>query len=133
MLAVRASASGSSGRRRLKVWLDAHLSPQTAKWLSATYSVDAISIRDLGLQSAEDEEIFFSARDAGACLMTKDRDFAELVQRHGRPPVVIWVTCGNTSNAKMQEVLARTWTQASALIETGEALVEIADAPPRTG
>ena len=134
MLAVRAKASGSSGRGRLRVWLDAHLSPRTAKWLSATYSsVDAASIPDLGLQFAEDEEIVFAARGTAACVMTKDRDFAELLQRHGKPPVVIWVTCGNTNNAGMQEILARTWTQAHALIEAGEALIEIADAPTIPG
>ncbi|MEH1826540.1 MAG: DUF5615 family PIN-like protein [Nostoc sp.] len=36
--------------------------------------------------------------------MTKDSDFAELVDRFGTPPQVIWLTCGNTSNDRLKEM-----------------------------
>ena len=68
-----------------------------------------------------------AARDAGAVVMTKDRDFRTLLLRHGPPPQVIWITCGNTSNARMQEVLGRSLLQAVDLIMSGEAFVEISD------
>jgi predicted nuclease of predicted toxin-antitoxin system len=51
-------------------------------------------------------EIFLSAREAGAILMSKDADFLRLVDQLGAPPQIIWVSCGNTSNARMREVLA---------------------------
>ena len=37
--------------------------------------------------------------------MTKDSDFVLLLDKLGAPPQVIWVTCGNTSNARLKEVL----------------------------
>jgi len=57
--------------------------------------------------------------------MTKDSDFAELVNRYGAPPQVIWLTCGNTSNARLKQILTKTLPQAIALLDAGEPLVEI--------
>ena len=47
---------------------------------------------------------------------------------HGPPPKIIWLTCGNTSNARMQEILATSLPGALAMLEAGEELVEIRDA-----
>jgi len=41
--------------------------------------------------------------------MTKDRDFIALVERHGSPPQVVWLACGNTSNARLQTLLLAPW------------------------
>jgi predicted nuclease of predicted toxin-antitoxin system len=57
--------------------------------------------------------------------MTKDSDFVELQQRNGAPPKIIWVTCGNTSNAKLKSILLVNLREAVNLLETGEILVEI--------
>ncbi len=57
--------------------------------------------------------------------MTKDADFMRLLEKHGAPPQVIWVTCGNTSNARMREVLAAALPKALALLDQGESLIEI--------
>ncbi len=59
--------------------------------------------------------------------MTKDIDFVRLLELHGPPPQILWVTLGNTSNARMREVLERTLSRAVALLESGEPLVEISD------
>ncbi len=37
--------------------------------------------------------------------MTKDADFVGLLERLGPPPQVLWVTCGNTSNARLRQIL----------------------------
>ena len=81
------------------------MSPVIATWISSNYAVSAVTVRDLGLRDAEDKEIFDAARQAQAVVMTKDSDFVLLLDRHGPPPQVIWVTCGNTSNARLKEVL----------------------------
>ena len=60
--------------------------------------------------------------------MTKDRDFVQLLTRIGPPPQIIWITCGNTSNARMREILKQTFTNALVLLREGEPFVEIADA-----
>jgi len=48
----------------MKIWLDAHLSPRLARWLTETFEVTALAVRDAGLREAEDEEIFFTKDDA---------------------------------------------------------------------
>jgi predicted nuclease of predicted toxin-antitoxin system len=49
----------------------------------------------------------------------------ELLERLGPPPQVIWLTCGNTSNANLQSILTVTLPKAIALLQAGEKLVEI--------
>ena len=111
----------------MKFWIDAQLSPALAPWLSNTFAVEAFSVRWLGLQHASDEEIFTAAREAKAVMITKDRDFVQLLERLGPPPKVIWVTCGNTSKAQMRKILHRTFPETLLLLQTDESLVEIAD------
>jgi len=70
-------------------------------------------------------KIFESARTAGVVVMTKDGDFAELVNRLGPPPHVIWVRVGNTSQAEMKKILAANLADVLSLVRRGEPLVEI--------
>jgi predicted nuclease of predicted toxin-antitoxin system len=85
-------------------------------------------VRDLKLREAKDLAIFRAAREAGAVIMSKDSDFILLLERFGPPPQILWVTCGNTSNARMREVLLKSFPEARARLEQGEPLVEISDA-----
>jgi predicted nuclease of predicted toxin-antitoxin system len=110
-------------------WIDAMLAPQLARWLTERFSVEARAVRDIGLRDAEDKPIFEAARSAQVVVMTKDKDFAEMVTRRGSPPQVLWITCGNTSNARLRAVLEAAMPAAVALLEQGEALVEISDVP----
>jgi predicted nuclease of predicted toxin-antitoxin system len=109
----------------MTIWLDAQLSPAIATWISLQYGVSAIALRDVGLRDATDREIFFAARVADAVVMTKDSDFVSLLEKHGPPPKVIWLTCGNTSNARLKEILTGTLEKALELLQAGERLVEI--------
>lgn len=110
----------------MKIWVDAQLSPAIAAWINRSFSeVQAASVRALGLRDATDAEIFQAAREAGATLITKDADFIQLLEKRGTPPQVIWITCGNTSNARMREVLADALPKALDLLEEGESLIEI--------
>jgi predicted nuclease of predicted toxin-antitoxin system len=112
----------------MRIWVDAQMSPAIATWISSNYAVSAVAIRDLGLRNAEDKEIFEAARQEKAVVMTKDGDFVLLLDRLGPPPQVIWVTCGNTSNARLKEVLTNTLPKALDLLNFGEELVEISAA-----
>ncbi|MBS0155587.1 MAG: DUF5615 family PIN-like protein [Nitrospira sp.] len=111
----------------MKIWVDAQLSPLIAQWLSSTYSIEAIAVRDLRLRDARDRDIFLSAREAQAILLTKDRDMVDLVTQLGSPPQILWLTCGNTSNAKLKSILGRAWPVAENLLKSGERIVEISD------
>jgi predicted nuclease of predicted toxin-antitoxin system len=109
----------------MTIWVDAQLPPTIATWITNTFGVTAIALRDIGMRDAEDQEIFELAKAQGAIVITKDSDFVDLVYRLGSPPQIIWLTCGNTSNARLQEILSATLTQALELLRAGETLVEI--------
>jgi predicted nuclease of predicted toxin-antitoxin system len=115
----------------VKLWLDAQISPTTASWLREAFGVDAMAVRELGLIAAKDRDIFDAARAAGAVVMTKDSDFVTLQERLGLPPQIIWLTCGNTSNARLRALLMECWPKAQSLLDAGERLVEIGDRPQR--
>jgi predicted nuclease of predicted toxin-antitoxin system len=111
----------------VRVWLDAQVAPAVAAWMRDRFGVDAVAIRDLGLLRASDRQIFDAARLADAVVLTKDGDFVELLERDGPPPRVVWLRCGNTSNARLRELLEKWWPTARAHLDAGERLVEIAD------
>lgn len=109
----------------MNIWIDAQISPSMAAWIRDNYAVDAVAVRDLGLRDATDFEIYQAARKNQAVVMTKDSDFILLVDRLGPPPQIIWITCGNTSNARLKEILANALSKALDLLNAGEKLVEI--------
>lgn len=108
-----------------EVWIDAQLSPAIAEWLNANFPVKAVALRELGLRDASDREIFAQAKRANIIVMTKDSDFVQLLESYGPPPQIIWLTCGNTSNTHLKQILTRSFAQAISLLGAGESLVEI--------
>jgi predicted nuclease of predicted toxin-antitoxin system len=111
----------------MKLWIDAQLSPGIARWINANFSVECSAVRDLALRDATDREIFDAARRESAVVMTKDRDFVDLVNHFGTPPQVLLLLCGNTSNARLRQILGDTLHQAITLLDAGESIVEIRD------
>jgi predicted nuclease of predicted toxin-antitoxin system len=109
----------------MTIWVDAHLPPAIATWITSTFGITALALRDIDLRDAEDPEIFEAAKAQGVIFMTKDSDFVDLVDRLGAPPQIIWLTCGNTSNARLREILSATLPAALELLRADEALVEI--------
>ena len=107
------------------IWIDAQMSPAIAVWITANFPVTCLAVRDVGLRDAEDREIFLEARKQSAIVMTKDSDFITLQNELGAPPKIIWITCGNTSNARLKEILKPTLADAIKLLNAGEDLVEI--------
>ncbi len=89
--------------------------------------MQAFSARHLGLVPAKDREIFQAAREASAVVLTKDADFTLWLERLGPPPQVLWLRCGNTSNAHLEQLLRTTLFAAIEMLRAGEPLVEIVD------
>lgn len=109
-----------------ELWIDAQLSPAIAGWLPEVLGLPVRALRDLGLRDADDPEIFQRAKAVQAGILTKDADFLILVGRHGPPPRVIWLTCGNTTNAALQLILTRHGGSLRAWLADGELpLIEI--------
>jgi len=113
----------------VNLWLDAQLSPRLARWITEQFGIYASPIREIGLRDARDREIYLAARLADATVLTKDIDFVHLLRAYGPPPRVIWLRCGNTSEARLREILTATLPRTLTLLEAGEALVEITGRP----
>jgi predicted nuclease of predicted toxin-antitoxin system len=50
-----------------------------------------------------------------------------VLQQFGPPPSILWIRCGNTSNAHVRRLLRGTLESALKMIAGGESLVEIDD------
>lgn len=109
----------------MTIWLDNHLSPALARWIAEEFGEPCVQVRELGFARAQDRDIFSAAKSAARALVTKDRDFAELVTRMGPPPGIVLLTCGNTSTAYVRSVLRDQFAEALRLVGAGEPLVEI--------
>ena len=110
-------------------WIDEQISPKFAVWLAQRFQVECHSVDTLGYFNTPDIEIFEKARAENVIVITKDRDFREMVLKKGTPPQVVWVTCGNTSTARLQVIFEKAFPLALDLLKNGEALVEITDFP----
>jgi predicted nuclease of predicted toxin-antitoxin system len=104
--------------------IDAQLSPNLAIWVKDQFEIDCFSVSYIGYRDASDVDIFFKARELDAIVLTKDEDFVKLLHQHGSPPRIIWLTCGNTSNVRMREILGTFLLTSLELLETTN-LVEI--------
>jgi predicted nuclease of predicted toxin-antitoxin system len=111
------------------IWIDGQLPQAIAAWISNQFDVQAVALWNTHLRYASDYTIFLAAKHQKAVIMTKDRDFIQLVEAHGQPPQVIWITCGNTSNARLQEILTAALPKSIELLESGEKFVEISGDP----
>ncbi len=69
-------------------------------------------------------ELVASATATGTTA-AKDSDFVFLLERLGPPPKIIWLRCGNTSEAALKKILSSALSEAMRLLEAGDDLVEI--------
>ena len=107
------------------IWLDAQLPPSLAAWIRDNFKVDCLPVRDIGLHDAADFDIFQQAKAENVIVMTKDKDFTELLYVHKAPPKIIWLTCGNTSKEQLKHILTSQLNKALRILESGNDLVEI--------
>ena len=109
----------------MKFWVDAQLPPKLAARLAAEFEVEAVSLRDLGLRDAEDAEIFEKAKLSSVVIISKDSDFVDMVSRYGTPPQLLWVTCGNVTNHRLQEVFRNAGGAAINCSKSGRQLLNL--------
>ncbi len=77
----------------MKRLFDQNLSPHLALLLTDLYP-DSIHVRDIGLERADDQDIWNYAIDHGLTIVTKDADLHQLSFVYGHPPKVVWVREG---------------------------------------
>jgi predicted nuclease of predicted toxin-antitoxin system len=96
-------------------------------WLSQEFGLEAVSTERLNLLKANDTEIFQKAKENNAVILTKDSDFVDLVNAYGPPPMVVWISCGNTTNTKLKSILLTQWVRVSELLKQGHPIIELTD------
>ncbi len=90
----------------MRFLVDSPLSPRLAEALRLS-GHDAMHVRDLGLQAAEDREILQRAAAEGRTIVSADTDFGTLLalRRESKPSVVIFRQAANRRPARQIEVL----------------------------
>lgn len=106
--------------------------PAMAKFLNEFFSVNAVSLRSLGLRDSEDRKTFIEAREANAVFFTKDGDFVELLERFGSPPRIVWLRIGNTSNQELKRIFLSSFKRIVSLLESGNDLIEVENLSDRS-
>jgi len=108
----------------MKFLIDAQLPPSLAAWISER-GHEAVAVRDIGLRDSPDTAIWEYAQVNDAIIVTKDEDFAQLAAIRPRPPRVLWIRLGNTTNANLVHALAAHWPDLIAHFEAGAPVVEV--------
>lgn len=90
----------------MKLLFDANVSHKLVRDLASEYP-GSTHVRDVGLRSAEDLQIWDHARTQGLVIVSKDTDFRERSYVEGFPPKVIWLDVGNAGTAAIAALLRR--------------------------
>jgi predicted nuclease of predicted toxin-antitoxin system len=90
----------------VKLLFDANLSPALVARLHSEYP-DSTHVREIGLRSGSDEQIWDVARTHGFTVVSKDTDFRERSFVEGFPPKVVWLDVGNAGTGEIEALLRR--------------------------
>ena len=108
----------------MRFLIDAQLPPRLADHLSKAGHT-AEHVHPIGLGAATDAEIWAHAAGIGATLITKDEDFAALVQADPHGPPVVWIRLGNTTNEVLWRALEPILPELVEALGRGERLVAV--------
>ncbi|MEK7407813.1 MAG: DUF5615 family PIN-like protein [Acidobacteriota bacterium] len=88
----------------MKLLFDENLSPRLCAALHDVFPGSA-HVRDLGLKSAPDADVWAHASRNGFAIVTKDADFRQRSFLYGQPPKVVWIALGNCSTKAIEREL----------------------------
>ncbi|HYX22528.1 MAG TPA: DUF5615 family PIN-like protein [Thermoanaerobaculia bacterium] len=90
----------------MKLLLDQNLSARLLVRLEPFFP-GSTQARRIGLERANDTDLWYFARTHGFAIISKDSDFYERSLVFGFPPQIIWLKCGNVSTRELEEILTR--------------------------
>ena len=88
----------------MRFLLDENLSPRLKDFLSDVLP-GTIHVRDVGLHSALDDDVWRYAAEHGLTVVSKDSDFRQRSFLFGHPPKVVWIRLGNCSTTDVETLL----------------------------
>lgn len=97
----------------MKLLLDENLSRRIIPVIEPVYP-ESSQIALLGMDSANDRQVWAYAQQNGFILVTQDSDFHEMSALYGHPPKVIWLKCGNQPRWRIVEILLSIQTEVAA-------------------
>lgn len=109
----------------MKLLLDENLSQRIIPFIEPVYQ-GSTHVALVGLERANDQEVWEFARKEGYILVSKDSDFYDLSLLYGAPPQVVWIRHGNTGKATVVRALLDSAEKIQQLLfQEGVACVEI--------
>ena len=88
-----------------RLLFDQNLAHRLVKQLHGLYP-GSLHVRDVGLASAGDTEIWDYAAAHGLVIVTKDDDFRQRSIVRGAPPHVVWLRVGNCRTSEIETLLS---------------------------
>ena len=90
----------------MKLLFDHNLSHRLVSALQHDYP-DSTHVRDVGLSTASDADVWRYAAQHDFIIVTKDADFHQRSFLFGHPPKVVWIRVGNCSTPMIETLLHR--------------------------
>lgn len=108
----------------MRLLVDNALSPRLAEGLRAA-GHDALHVRDLGLQSADDTVLFELAAREGRILLSEDTDFGTLLalRKTARPSVILFRRMPDRGAASLLRLLLANLSTVEAELMAGAVVV----------
>jgi predicted nuclease of predicted toxin-antitoxin system len=109
-----------------EIWIDMNLPATMKNWFSDLSGYPCLHFADLGFEVESDVAVLDRARGMGTIILTKDRDFADLISVRGAPPQVVWLRIGNATNRRLRLLVSPLVPRIVRFIESGAHLIEVA-------
>lgn len=90
----------------MKLLFDENLSDRLARNLADLFP-GSTHVRDVGLKSADDPEVWKYAVDNDLIIVSKDADMHDRSLLFGYPPKVIWIRLGNCSTSDIEQLIRK--------------------------
>jgi predicted nuclease of predicted toxin-antitoxin system len=97
----------------MKLLFDQNLSPRLVHRLADLFPGSS-HVQSVGLDCADDNQVWEHARLNGFGIVTKDADYNNLSVLRGSPPKVLWLQVGNCTTAQVEAVFRAHFTDIEA-------------------
>ena len=88
----------------MRLLFDENLSPRLVTLLIDLFP-GSLHVRDVGLSSATDDDVWNYPEENGLAIISKDADFHQRSFLLESGPKIVWIQVGNCSTGQLEEIL----------------------------